>query len=160
MKSILSPSDPCPICNGINSGNEPGGTLITPDDIVFINDYVVALINSFFIPGNEGHVIIVSKQHYQNLYDLPLKTGHKIFEVSQKIAIAIRHSYPNCGGITIRQNNELIGDQHAYHYHMHVIPRYENDLYNEPLSDKLPPASTESRAYYARLLRNYLSSVM
>ena len=59
----------------------------------------------------------------------------------------------SCDGIMLRQHNELAGDQHIWHYHLHVIPRYKNDDFHN--AQKRPFAAHE-RAKYAKRLRNRL----
>src|SRR3989344_855336 len=99
----------CPICLGIK-GIENEDTLLKQADLVYKDDLVSVFINSFWIKSVEGHVIIVPNEHYENLYEMPKEVGHRIFEVSQKMALVIKKTY-KCDGITIRQNNEPAGDQ-------------------------------------------------
>jgi histidine triad (HIT) family protein len=86
-------------------------------------------INSFFIDGNEGHLIIVTNKHFEHLYDLEPEYAHRIMDVSKKMALALKEAY-GCDGVTIRQNNEPASGQHAFHYHMHVFPRYDGDSFD------------------------------
>jgi len=46
--------------------------------------------------------------------------------VVKQIAVAMKTLY-DCDGITLLQNNEPAGGQHAFHYHLHIFPRYEGD---------------------------------
>ncbi|MCD8484729.1 HIT family protein [Candidatus Woesebacteria bacterium] len=124
----------CPICLG-NQGIESDDTLLKQADLVFRDDLVSVWINSFWIKGNEGHVIIVPNEHFENIYSAPSQVGHRLFEISKLMSIAIKEAY-HCDGITLRQNNEPAGDQHALHYHMHVFPRYEGDAFNQELTKK------------------------
>ncbi len=143
----------CPICIAI-SGMENEETLIVQNDIVYKDDLVTAFIGSFFIGKNDGHVIVVPNGHFENIYDLPDEVGGRIFAVGKKLAIAIRETY-GCEGITTLQNNEPIGNQHAFHYHFHVFPRYENDNLHANMSDKRQ-TTPEERAPFAEKLRDYL----
>ncbi len=144
----------CPICAGIRAERDVKHTLISPEDIIYDNGRIVALINSFFIPTCEGHVIIVPVDHYETIYDLPDSLGAEIFIASRKIATAMRRIYPGCKGITIRQNNEYAGDQHAPHYHLHIIPRYNNDTYNDTKTAGVrQPADIAERVRYASLFQ-------
>lgn len=142
----------CPICLS-NSGIENGNTWIKQADIFFRDNLVSALISSKSICGNEGHVLIVPNKHYENIYELPEIVGHRIFEVSKKVAIALK-SVRNCDGVTILQNNEPAGDQHAFHYHMHVIPRFNNDnLHTELWNAK--KSAPKDRVEYANALKTF-----
>ncbi len=110
-------------------------------------------ISSFFIGKNPGHVIIVPVEHFENLYDLPEETGNAVFAMAKRVALALKEVY-QCDGVTVSQNNEPAGDQHAFHYHFHVFPRYTDDeLYKNMLDKKLP--KPEERFAYAEKLKKY-----
>lgn len=147
----------CPICAGIGEQFSPEHTLIKSDDIVFKTDTVAALVNSFFIQGSEGHIIVVPTKHYKNIYELPDEVGSEIFQLSKRIAIAMRQTYPGCEGITIQQNNERSGGQHAPHYHLHIIPRYHSDLFGTEIqTGERNPAPEAERAKFSRLMQRAL----
>lgn len=145
----------CPICLGIG-GVESEDTLLKQTDLVYKDDLVSAFINSFWIPTYEGHVIVVPNEHFENLYEIPKDVGNKIFEVSQKVAIALKKAY-NCDGITLRQNNEPAGNQHAFHYHLHIFPRYEGDAFNINMTQKSVLSKLETRINYVSKLKKILS---
>ncbi len=149
-----APSDYiCPICLGV-AGVESEDTLLRLTDIVYKGEFVTAFINSFWIKNNPGHVIVVPNDHYENLYDLPSDLGAHIFAVAKKIAIAMKESY-KCDGITTLQNNEPAGGQHAFHYHFHIFPRYDNDDLHANMMDK-QLADPTKRKEYANKLRKLL----
>ena len=83
---------------------------------------------------------------------MPDELGHKIFDITKRMSIAIKRLY-TAEGITIRQNNEPAGDQHAFHYHLHVFPRYEDDGYNSVQPSEKRLAEVEERAQFANKLR-------
>jgi len=143
----------CPICIGIR-GIRSKDTLIRKNDIVFKNKLVTAFIASFFIGKTPGHLIIVPNKHIENLYDLPGRIGNEIFRTSRKLALKMKKAY-KCEGITILQNNEPVGDQHAFHYHLHILPRYKNDNLSENLTNK-KLASLKVRKKYADKIKKEL----
>ncbi len=145
----------CPICLG-NQEIENTDTYLKQDDLVFKDELVSVWINSFWIKGNEGHVIIVPNQHYENIYDLPDEIGSRIFEIAKLMSKAIKQVY-RCDGITLRQNNEIAGDQHAFHYHLHIFPRYVDDNFNQELTKKGYLADLKIRRQYSERLRNFLN---
>ena len=146
----------CPICLGVKEVESPD-TLMRPTDIVYKDDLVTAFINSFFVGKNAGHVIIVPNKHYESLYTLPADHGHRIFEIAQKVALAMKEVY-ECDGITTRQNNEPAGDQHAFHFHFHIFPRYKDDGYNTVQPSEKRLADPEERAGYATKLKTMLKT--
>jgi histidine triad (HIT) family protein len=143
----------CPICIAIK-GHENDDTLIRQSDIVYKDDLVSAFISSFFIGKNLGHIIIVPNEHFENIYDLPTNYSSRIAEIAQKMALALKKSY-QADGVTTLQNNEPAGNQHAFHYHFHVFPRYENDdLHNNMLDKK--STTPEERKPYAEKIKTVL----
>lgn len=143
----------CPICLGVN-GVESEGTLLRLHDIVYIDETVTAFINSFWIKNNPGHVIVVPNEHYENIYELPDDVSTHIMAIAKKISIAMKKAY-GCEGITLLQNNEPAGGQHAFHYHLHIFPRYDHDDLHLNMHDK-QLADPAKRFEYAEQLRGAL----
>jgi len=140
----------CPICLGVNAV-ESEHTLLLLQDIIYIDESVTAFINSFWIKNNPGHVIVVPNEHYENIYDLPEDLGNHIFRISKKIAEAMKIAY-KCEGITLLQNNEPAGNQHAFHFHLHVFPRYKNDdLHANMMNKQL--AEPQERLKFVEIIR-------
>jgi histidine triad (HIT) family protein len=146
----------CPICLGLQGSDSPK-TLIKPTDFVYQDELVTAFINTFFMGKNAGHVIVVPNEHFESIYTLPPEHGHRIFDVAKKVALAMKEAY-HCDGITTRNNNEPAGDQHAFHFHFHVFPRYENDGYNSVAPADKRLAEPDERASYAEKLKKALEA--
>ncbi len=144
----------CPICLG-NQGIENDHTLLKQTDLIYKDDLVYVWLNSFWIEGNEGHVIVVPKDHFENIYEIPEEIGNRIFKISKKMALIIKQVY-QADGITIKQNNEPAGDQHALHYHQHVFPRYNNDQFNLNCTKEKKIAKPKIRIDYVTKLKKYL----
>lgn len=140
----------CPICLAI-AGIENDTTWIKQQDIVYRDDLVAVFIGTKFIKGNEGYPLVVPVKHFENVYDLPPEYANRVMEVATKAAVALKN-VRKCDGVTLIQNNEPAGDQHAFHYHLHVIPRFEGDHFHEELfqGHKSEPAD---RIEYAENLR-------
>lgn len=154
MYSHVAKDHICPICLGIE-GIENDNTLILQPDIVYKDDFVAVIINSFARDGKIGNVIVVPTKHFENLYDLAPEYGHRIFDMAQKVAIAMKQAY-DCDGITTMQCNEPAGGQHAFHYHFHVAQRYESDTFFETMAIK-EVANPKVRAEFAQKLRAQLA---
>ncbi len=77
-------------------------------------------------PATRGHALILPKEHYRNLYDLPEEMAAEAVKMAKKIALKMKEKL-NCDGVNIVQNNEEAAGQTVFHFHMHVIPRYTND---------------------------------
>jgi histidine triad (HIT) family protein len=145
----------CPICLGVQ-GIENEHTLLLKQDLVYQDDLVSAFINSFWVKNNPGHVIIVPNEHIENIYEMTEALGAHIFAVSKRVALAMKEVY-HCDGITTMQNNEPAGDQHAFHYHLHIYPRYEGDELHQNMMNKKEVADQGKRAEFASKLRKNLS---
>lgn len=146
----------CPLCLTVQ-GIENELNMAKQADIVYQDERVTALINSKFIRNNPGHVIVVPNEHFENLYELPAPYSHRIMEVSQKIAIALK-DVRKCDGVWIEQNNEPASGQHALHYHMHIVPRFVGDDLKKQLAEIGTYVSVpEERVIYAEELRRFLA---
>lgn len=144
----------CPLCRVVKGIDE--GAKTKQGDIVYKDEYVTAFISAFSTGKNPGHVTIVPNQHFENIYNLPTDLGAAIFSASQKVSEALKEAF-SCGGIVIRQNNEPTGDQHTFHYHLHVYPRYDNDGFNTSHPDDKVLIDEEVRKVQAEKLKSYLN---
>ena len=77
-------------------------------------------------PATKGHALILPKDHYTNLYDLPEDVTAEVYKMAKKIALRMKEKL-GCDGVNIVQNNEEAAGQTVFHFHMHVIPRYKDD---------------------------------
>jgi histidine triad (HIT) family protein len=145
----------CPICLAIK-GVENDSTMIKQDDIFYKDDLIVGIINSKYVKHNPGHIILVPREHYENIYDLPDEIGAKIFQMSRIFSIALKE-IRKCDGITIRQNNEPASNQHAFHYHLHIFPRFEGDDF-ENLSQNTNILELSERKKYAGDLISWIEN--
>lgn len=144
----------CPICLGVQ-GVENDDTLLKQADLVFKDGLVSVFVNSFWRETVEGHLIVVPNEHYENVYELPNNVGKRIFEIIKKMSTIMKNAY-GCDGITTIQNNEPAGNQHAFHYHHHIFPRYEGDAFNANLAKKSLLSDPKDRIKYVKKLKRYL----
>lgn len=75
--------------------------------------------------GTKGHTLIIPKKHIKNIYELDSKTASNIFAVVPKIARALKKTFDPIGLNIINNNEKPL--QSVFHYHIHLIPRYEKD---------------------------------
>jgi histidine triad (HIT) family protein len=122
-------------------------------DIVHQNQVTTAFMATRRLPKNQGHVLVIPNQHFENIYDLPDEIGAQIYSLARTVALAMKATY-QCDGILIRQHNEPAGGQHIWHYHLHIIPRYEDDDFYNSLKE---PFHARERAKYAQMLRNWIA---
>ena len=77
-------------------------------------------------PATKGHALILPKEHYDNLYELPDETAGKAMILAKKLAGEMSRRL-NADGLNVVQNNGEAAGQTVMHYHLHLIPRYKND---------------------------------
>lgn len=78
-------------------------------------------------PNTNGHCLIIPKKHIVTVKEVDSILTTHILEVEKKIYDLLKEKL-NIKGLTIVQNNEL--GQDVKHYHVHLIPRYEDDNWN------------------------------
>ena len=105
----------CIFCK-IANGEIPSATIYEDDDFRVILDLG---------PATKGHALILPKAHAANIYELPDETAAKAMVLAKKMATKLRDGL-NCDGFNIVQNNGEIAGQTVFHFHVHIIPRYEN----------------------------------
>ncbi len=106
----------CIFCK-IANGEIPSATLYEDADFRVILDLG---------PATKGHALILPKAHYADLTEIPEELAAKATGVAKKIVTAMKTALP-CDGYNVVQNNGTAAGQTVFHYHVHLIPRYEND---------------------------------
>lgn len=77
-------------------------------------------------PFTEGHCLVISKQHFENIFDIDEIILQKTIVVAKKISKKIKDTL-HADGIRLSQSNGKIAGQEIMHFHLHIIPRYESD---------------------------------
>ena len=106
--------------------------------IVFENDELLAFLDND--PINEGHILIIPKQHFLDIDEIPKKLACDIMELSQKIVKTIKTIY-SPDGYSIMQNGGEFND--IGHFHFHIFPRYKNDGFDWICAEKQPRHNKE-----------------
>lgn len=106
----------CIFCK-IANGEIPSATLYEDEDFRVILD---------ISPASKGHALILPKEHYANLYELSDELAAKALVLAKKMIVKMKDIL-NCDGYNVVQNNGETAGQTVFHFHMHLIPRYEGD---------------------------------
>lgn len=106
----------CIFCKIIN-GEIPSATIYEDEEFK-------AILDRF--PANKGHVLILPKQHSANIFDIDSQQAGRLFVLATKIAREMKKSL-GFEHLNIMQNNGTVAGQTVFHFHLHLIPRYEND---------------------------------
>lgn len=106
----------CIFCK-IANGEIPSATLYEDEDFrVFLD----------LGPATRGHALLVPKEHFANLMELDDEHCEKAILLARKMAVRMKKVL-KCDGLNLVQNNGEAAGQSVFHFHMHLIPRYEND---------------------------------
>lgn len=102
-----------------------------PSNLVYEDDLIMCFLT--IEPINEGHVLIIPKNHYLDTDEIPTEIVSSMMVLSKKIVKVIKEKY-SPDGYSIMQNGGEFND--IGHYHMHVFPRYKGDGFGWTFSDK------------------------
>lgn len=111
------------------------------------DDFAVILDLS---PAAKGHALILPKEHYANIYELPEDLTSKAFLLAKKMASHLTEKL-KCDGFNIVQNNGETAGQTVFHFHIHLIPRYKDD--NQKIGWKPLEVSNDDLAALAKEIR-------
>jgi histidine triad (HIT) family protein len=92
--------------------------------IVYENEAVVAIMDRH--QAHPGHVLVIPKQHVQDIYALPLETGTAIMHCVITISRAVKQAF-DMDGLNVWQSNGLSAGQEIPHVHFHIHPRKAGD---------------------------------
>lgn len=95
-----------------------------PSRKVFEDEDFIAILDAF--PANEGHILVIPKKHFTNIFEIDAETMAKAYKIAKNIADKIKDKL-GIENINILQNNGTIAGQSVHHFHIHIIPRKEND---------------------------------
>lgn len=155
-QSHAPPGYVCPFC-GLAAGDvsDPGNRCELSDVVHQDEELLVFMACDGFGP-HEGHAMIIPVQHYEALYDLSDDLLGKIGAMSRDVAVAMKLAW-NPEGTSVRQHNEPAGNQHVWHYHLHVFPRYRDDMLYRQIRH---PVDVEVRVQKAQELSAALKQVL
>lgn len=106
----------CIFCK-IANGEIPSRTLYEDEDFRVIMDLA---------PATKGHSLILPKEHYKNIYEIADDTAAKVLPLAKKMATLMTEKL-GADGFNIVQNNNEVAGQTVFHFHVHLIPRYNDD---------------------------------
>ena len=98
-----------------------------PSRTIFENDLFRVILDNG--PATEGHALVIPKDHYANLFEIPADTAAEAMKTAQTVA-AMPKEKLHADGLNLVQNNGETAGQTVHHFHMHIIPRYKGDGQN------------------------------
>ena len=117
------------------------GTL--PVAIVHRDDRVVAFMDAGQV--NDGHVIVATVRHVETIYGIDDDEAASAFRLAARLARAVKREF-GAAGVSILQANEPAGFQTVMHFHVHVLPRRNDDGVALAWPARHPPKEALDRA--------------
>lgn len=106
-----------------------------PAQMVFEDEYAIAFMD--INPVNPGHVLVVPKEHTNEITDMPNEAVGRLFRLVQHVAKGVREAV-DAPGFNIGVNTGPEAGQIIFHTHVHVMPRFENDGHRHWEKKKVP----------------------
>ena len=102
-----------------------------PSKVVYEDNKYIAFLD--LTQTTIGHTLVVPKRHSKNIYELNDEDAKDIMCVVKKVALMLKKTY-NPIGLNVVNNNEK-PLQSVDHFHIHLIPRYNNDEFDIRFKD-------------------------
>ncbi len=93
-----------------------------PASVLYEDDQTLVFLD--IRPLNEGHTLIIPKEHYQTVYEMSEGLVCHVYAVVQRVVVAVKAAM-QADGITVIQQNGKAAGQEVFHMHVHVVPRFE-----------------------------------
>ena len=91
---------------------------------IYENDSFFSILDAN--PQVEGHALVISKKHFDNLLELPVLFSSNLLDCLKETAIILMKKY-DAKGFNIINNNFEVAQQIVNHVHFHILPRKEGD---------------------------------
>ena len=95
-----------------------------PGEVVQEDEHTVALMD--INPWTRGHAVVIPRNHSRNLYEIPDDDLARTASAAKRLAERMRDRL-GCAGVNLINSCEQAAWQTIFHFHVHVIPRYEDD---------------------------------
>jgi histidine triad (HIT) family protein len=95
-----------------------------PAEIIEQDEHTVAFMD--INPWTRGHALVIPKKHAKNLFEIEDDELGYVAVAAKRLATRIRDTL-HCDGINLLNSAEPAAWQTVFHFHVHVIPRYDDD---------------------------------
>lgn len=106
----------CVFCD-IRDGRRPS-TVVAEDERAF----AILDVN----PINDGHTLVIPRTHAETIYDIAEEDIVATIRLARRVAVGIRRGL-RPDGLNLLQNNDVVAFQTVRHFHLHLIPRWDDD---------------------------------
>ena len=107
-----------------------------PSTKVYEDDKVLAFMD--INPVGRGHLLVIPKNHYPTVFEIPAEDLGAVFEAARKIASAQKKAL-DMPGLNLIQSNGRVASQIIDHFHLHLIPRWPGDSLSKLMEWELKP---------------------
>jgi histidine triad (HIT) family protein len=95
-----------------------------PATVVHEDEHTLAFMDLGQV--NPGHVLVAAKAHVENIYGLDDGQASALMRAAARVARAIRDAF-SPKGLSVYQANGKVAGQTVFHFHVHLVPRHEDD---------------------------------
>src|SRR3954466_6329369 len=95
-----------------------------PATLVYEDEHAIAFMDIGQV--NPGHVLVAAKSHAENIYALEERSAAGVFAAAVRVSRAIRDAF-SAPGLSVHQANGQPPGQTVFHFHVHLVPRHEDD---------------------------------
>lgn len=134
---------------------------ILPSSRVYEDDHVIAFLDIF--PLRPGHLLVIPRDHHQHAHELSSKMRAHLFDVGVRMAETLKRSRLAPAAVHYAINDGPAAHQSVPHVHMHVLPRYHDDvvrfllrMLRKPIDPILGPTARSELDELAAHLRSCL----
>lgn len=116
---------------------------------VYEDDATLAFMD--VMPQSPGHTLVIPKKPAENLFDLDIAAGTAVLSTAKLVARAVKEAF-RADGIMLNQFNGTAAGQTVFHFHIHIVPRYEGVPLRAHTGDMEDPEILEGQAAKIRAM--------
>ncbi len=119
-----------------------------PATVVDEDEHTVAFMD--INPWTRGHAVVIPRRHARGLFEISDDDLGHVVRAGKRLATRMRETL-RCDGVNLINSAEPAAWQTIFHFHLHVIPRYEGDPLELPIRperaahEDLEPVAAEIR---------------
>ena len=125
-----------------------------PSYIVYEDDLVISFLD--ISQATVGHTLVVPKLAYKDIFEIPDNVLAHCIKVVKKISLACEKSL-GITGLNIVSNNGTDAGQTVFHFHFHILPRYNKDEFSFKFVNHMNDTTKEEYKKRALLIKEALS---
>lgn len=125
-----------------------------PAHIVYEDELVIAFLD--ITQATVGHTLVVTKTPYPSIFEVSESVISHLFLVVKKLSTGLQKAF-NLEGLNILNNNGSVAGQTVFHYHVHLIPRYQKDEVQFKLENNMGKLELDSYKKRAAMIIAALS---